>query len=54
MLAALRTWIARRRFERATRAYDRQIAEAKAKHGRVNDARRAKTEALHRAMGLGA
>lgn len=54
MIRALRTWWTRYRFERATAAYDRKIAAAKAAHGRVNDARRAKTEALHRAMGLGA
>ena len=52
MLLRIKAWLARRRFERATAAYDRKIALAKAKHGRVNDARRAKTEALHRAMGL--
>lgn len=50
MLLRLKAWIVRRRFERATARYDRGIAQARAKHGRVRDAERAKAEAVHAAL----
>jgi hypothetical protein len=40
----------RKGFERAFAAYDRQIAEVRAKHGRVRDAEAEKSQAVHAAL----
>lgn len=50
MTRAFRTWLARYRFNRATRAFDRKIAEARAKHGRVRDAEAEKAAAVRRSL----
>jgi hypothetical protein len=50
MWRQLKDYLTRKRFERATESFDREIKRVRGDHGRVNDAKAAKTLALHRAL----